>query len=138
MTDARPRPSPDLRGKQEAKYGRKTLAMAKAWGITPWEIAGWLVEFRHDEHVEFCRPRSSLMPEWAIRLAAAMIEHAANDLKFLRSVKAYYLPPEYRPDPLGARDWFLSDDDRALSLVWCAQVLNIPIEAIRKRYVGPR
>lgn len=117
----------------EARYGRNTMATAKRLGISPWEAAAYNVEFRHDEHVEHHRQGpKSLMPEWARELAKAMIDQAHADYRQYRLVRPDYIPPDYRPDPEGARQWFLSDEDHALSFIWCAQVLNIPEDAIRR------
>ncbi len=118
---------------REARYGRNTMATAKRLGISPWEAAAFNVEFRHDEHVEHHRrgPRNC-MPEWARELAFAMIEQAQADYRQYRLVRPYYIPPDYRPDPEGAKVWFESDSDRPLSFVWCAQILGIDPGIIRK------
>ena len=117
----------------ERQYGRRAVATAKQLGISPWEAATYNIEFRHDEHVEHHKrgPRN-LMPQWARDLALAMIEQALADYRQYRLVRPYYIPPDYRPDPEGAKKWFESDADHALSFVWCAQILNIPETVIRK------
>jgi hypothetical protein len=115
------------------KYGRQTLATSKALGISPHEASIWQIVFRHDELVEYHRPGVSTFPEGVRKLAAAVLELARDDLRSPVDL-GYYRPPEYRPDPLGARAWFEDiESDSPFSLRWCCQVLRLDAEAVRKK-----
>jgi hypothetical protein len=116
------------------QYGRKTLATSKALKISPWEASIWNIEFRHDETVEFHRPRGSGYPIGVRRLAFEMLELVKSDLsrreypawRYRRSAK------DYRPDPDGAQAYVEDTRDRVLGFVWCCQVLRIDEESTRR------
>ncbi len=118
-------------------YSQKTLDEAKRLGIAPHEVQLWAIEFRADELAVRHTPRTSVFPEGVRKLAAAVLESARDDLRAPATLP-YYRPPEYRPDPYGARAWFQDiTSDHPFSLGWVCQVLRFDPEAVRAK-VFPR
>jgi hypothetical protein len=120
------------------QYGTKTMATAKALGISPWEASCWNVEFRHDELVEHHRPAASIMPIGVRRLAYEMLELVRSDLRRrdLKDWRYRLSAKDYRPDPDGAQKYVDDPRDRVLGFVWCCQVLKINEDAARQYLLG--